>query len=152
MATKKKPYEGTAVSVDKSMAEIMALLRTRDTTGLIWQEEGMRSSLRFRWKTRQGDEVVARFTVGLGKAPGRLTGKQLTDWPNAERRRLFRVLFFYMKNMFEAVDGGIVSLEAALLAHLEDASGSTVAEVIVPQLGRLAATPLMRALTTGGAN
>ena len=59
------------------------------------------------------------------------------------------MLVYFIKNMFEAVDGGLLTLEQALLPYLEDASGATVGELMVPRLARLQAGPLSTLFALG---
>ena len=145
-----RPYADTAVSIDRSVAEVMAQLRTRNATGLQFTEEGNRSTLRFMWRSTSGAELCARFVVEVKpmKWRGRTTptSKQIAEMYAQEKRRLFRVLVYFIKNLFEAVDGGLLSIEQALLPHLEAAGGQTLGELLVPRLHQLRAGPLARAL------
>jgi len=151
--TEKKAYAGTLVSVDKSMGEVTSLLRRRSVTGLQWTEEGLRATLRFRWTSAAGVMLCARFGLEVTppRAPRgrRLTSKQIDDFLEKERRRLFRVLVHFLKNLFEAVDGGLLTLEQALLPYLEDGAGQTIGELLGPRLALLAARPLAMALGAG---
>lgn len=154
MAADKRAYTGTSVSVDKSMGEVMSLLHKRSVSGMQWTREGLRSTLRFRWKSSAGVELCARFTLDVRPPPAprgrQLSSKQLADVYAQEERRLFRVLVYFLKNLFEAVDGGLLTLEQALLPYLEDSTGQTVGELLAPRLALLAARPLALALGPGG--
>lgn len=147
MSKPTKAYEGTTVSAEKSMAETMALLRRRDCLGIQWTEECATTVLRFRWRAASGAEMCARFTMQARPTtrPGQ-TPKQRAEALDRERRRLFRVLVHFLKNLFEAVDGGLLTTEQAFLPFLEDASGRTIGELIVPHLAKLASSPLALAL------
>lgn len=154
MGKPRRAYSDTLVAPEKSMGEAMALLRKRDATGLAWTEEGPRATLRFRWRSTNGTELCARFSLEVKLPPVprggvRRTSKQIDEALEKEKRRLFRVLVHFIKNLLEAVDGGLLTLEQALLPHLEDATGRTVAELITPHLDRLAGNPLVRALGPG---
>lgn len=148
--TSRRAYSNTLVSAEKSMGDAIALLRKREATGLQWTEEGTRATLRFRWMSTSGAELCARFTLEWKMPPAprgvRRSSKQLGEALDREKRRLFRVLVHFVKNLLEAVDGGLLTLEQALLPHLEDATGRTVSELITPHLDRLANSPLVRAL------
>jgi hypothetical protein len=50
----------------------------------------------------------------------------------------------------ELCDGGLLTVEQALLPYLEDATGQTIGELLAPRLHQLAAAPLHRAI--GGGN
>lgn len=147
----KRAYSGTKVSVEKSMAEVTAMLRRRSCTALMWEEAGTRSTLRFRWKSAEGVDLCARFNVDV-KLPPKLkwaTGKAAADGLERERERMFRVLVHFLKNLFEAVDGGLLTAEEAFLPYLEDGAGVTVAQHIVPRLRLLSYGNTLRALTSG---
>jgi len=151
--TKTRAYADTQVSAAKSMGEVMDLLEKRKATGMQWTAEGPVSTLRFRWKTSDGVDLCARFRVEI-KPPTpprgvRLTSEQIGKHFEQEKRRMFRVLVYFIKNLFEAVDGGLLTLEQALLPYLEDASGATVGELMAPRLGRLQAGPLSSVLALG---
>lgn len=145
-----RAYEGTTVTAEKSMAETMAMLRKRNCSGVQWTEERTTTTLRFRWQAASGAELCARFNMNA-RLPTRTgqTEKQRAEAVDRERRRLFRVLLYFLKNLFEAVDGGLLTTEQALLPFLEDASGRTIGELIVPHIGRLASSPLTLALSAG---
>lgn len=140
--TRTKAYSTSAISADKSMGEVNELLRKRRATGFQWTEEGLVCKLRFHWTAADETQLCARFIVEVKPPPapqrGRRTSKQLDEAIQKERRRLFRVLVHYLKNLFEAVDGGLLSLEQALLPYLETGNGQTVAEVVMPRLRQLA--------------
>ena len=64
-------------------------------------------------------------------------------------KREHRVLMNLLKNVFEAVEEGIIPAEAILLPWIEDVEGNTVYDKLAPSLGALATMPLHKALTSG---
>jgi hypothetical protein len=96
-------------------------------------------TLRFMWRSYEGAELCARFVVDVPNHEG-------STFQDRERKRLFRVLVHFIKNLFEAVDGGLLTIEQALLPYLEDSTGKTIGEILAPRLALLAAKPLANAL------
>lgn len=147
MSNTPKAYSDTKVSVDKSRADIGALLRKRGASAIMWLDEPDHSVLRFRW-TRADLAFVARFdiipTEPDGKAIRSLVANsrkinRATDARDAllerDQKRLHRVLFWYLKSIFEAEDAGLLKAEEAILGWLEAPDGQRVADKIIPQLG-----------------
>jgi hypothetical protein len=161
-ARRRKAYEGTTVAVSRSREQIDDILRKWGVTGIQWEDdyENGLSQLRFRWKREDGTELVARFRVDLDsdetlrelaidQRNGQFSDKKY-DRVKAERgKREHRVLLNLLKNMFEAIEEGIMPAEALLLPWLEDATGKTVYDKIEPQLHQLASQPLVKALVAG---
>ena len=63
-------------------------------------------------------------------------------------KREHRVLLNLLKNMFEAIEAGIMPAEALLLPWIEDVNGETVYEKVEPKMSQLAQKPLHKALTS----
>ena len=51
-----------------------------------------------------------------------------------EERRVWRVLFYHLKSVFEASDSGVMEFRELMLPYIVMASGETIAERILPQL------------------
>lgn len=70
---------------------------------------------------------------------------------NLERResRQGALCFWYVKNLFDAVDYGIVELEQAFMPHLLSANNRTMYEELTPTLELLDAGSLPALLTEG---
>jgi len=165
MASPKKrarAYEGTTVAVSKSREQIDSILLKWGVTGIQWEDDYERghAQLRFRWKRTDETELVARFRVDLDsdeelreKAVDKRTNQfseKKYDRVKADRgKREHRVLLNLLKNMFEAIDQGIMPPEALLLPWIEDSTGKTVYDKIEPQLHQLASKPLHKALSSG---
>jgi hypothetical protein len=145
MSSKQKAYSTTLVPAEKSMSEVLSILRKRNASGLQWTEEGNKTTLRFMWRSSEGADLCARFIVDIPGHGG-------VTFQDRERRRMFRVLVYFIKNLFEAVDGGLLTTEQALLPYLEDSSGKTVGELLAPRLGLLASKPLANALGPAATN
>jgi hypothetical protein len=146
MSNPKKAYAETKVDTAKSRGQIEAILRDWGATGLEWQDDFATGSavLRFRWPVQDG-QLVARLMLTTRKV-GRLDGNGRTRSAEnmrraieAERRRVHRVAFHWLKTQREAIVAGLFGASDVMLPFLEDASGRTVAEAMRPHLSRLAA-------------
>lgn len=158
-----KAYENTTVAVSRSREQIDEILRNWGVTGIQWEDDYKNgfATLRFRWVRDAEDEaeLVARFRVDLDseddlrelavdKRSNKFSDKKY-DRIKAERgKREHRVMLNLLKNMFEAIDEGIMPAEALLLPWIEDSEGKTVYDKIAPRLHQLATTPLHKALAS----
>jgi hypothetical protein len=71
------------------------------------------------------------------------------DWRIKEERRIWRVIYYHLKSVFEAADSGVMEFRALMLPYLVTKNGQTIAEHIVPQLAAVVAGSSIRMLGTG---
>jgi len=151
----KRYAQDTSVPVGRSRGEIDALLRRWGAKGVQWTDdfdEG-KVALRFAW-THEGSQYMARFNINLpsedelrkqaidGRSTnygqgGRVSEAKLEKLRRARGQAEHRLLLFWLKAAFNAVEAGIISAEALFLPFLEGRDGKTVAEVAVPKLSEL---------------
>jgi len=156
-----RAYENTTIAVSKSREQIDSILRKWGVNGISWQDEFDlgRAQLRFKWERDDGTELVARFRVDLptdeelretaiDKRNGQFSEKKLERAKADLGKREHRVLLNLLKNMFEAIEAGIMPAEALLLPWIEDVNGETVYEKVEPKMSQLAQKPLHKALTS----
>lgn len=149
--------EGTAVSPEKSQAEIQQLLKRYGASGFAFGWEAGRALVGF---TVQGRAV--RFLLDLPTDPGgfaRTARGQHRTQPqriaalDAEVRRLWRSLALAIKAKLEVVSSGIATFEEEFLAHLVLPDGTTVGDRVVQELdeayARGIAPPSLLALPPG---
>jgi hypothetical protein len=67
-----------------------------------------------------------------------------------EERRVWRVLFWHLKAMFEAADSGVIAVEDIIMPYIVTPDGHTVAEHIAPKLAEMRNLTGDRLLTAGG--
>jgi hypothetical protein len=77
------------------------------------------------------------------------TEKQRKDFLDAEARRIWRVLFYHLKSVFEAADSGVMEFRELMLPYIVTKSGKTVGECIVPQLAQAINLNPARLLSSG---
>lgn len=110
--TQPLPYAGTVVAVEKSQQEISKLLQKHGMEGVMYGDN---------FKT---NEVLVRFArVINGTAQSiRLQMKiqpSLSKKPDQGKKATYRMLFYWLKGQFDAIDCGLMSFEQAFLGHIE---------------------------------
>ncbi len=155
----RRAYADTTVAISKSRDGIDQILRRWGVAGIQWEDHfdtGL-VNLRFRWKREDGSELVARFRIevdseeslrerSIDQRNGQFSQKKYDRERLIRGKREHRILLNLLKNMFEAIEEGIIPAEALLLPWLEDADGQTVYDKLSPSLGKLATMPLHKAL------
>ena len=158
---RKKAYEGTSVTISRSREQIDTLLRNWGVSGIQWEDDFKSGTvnLRFRWEN-DGTNYVARFRLALdddekleelsvdGRS-GKPSEKMLERLKVERGKREHRVLAAFLKNVFEAVEQGIIEAEAVFLPWIEDSEGMTVYERLGPVMKQLKSTSLPKALKAG---
>jgi len=159
MAKSKRAYQDTTVAVSKSREQIDKILLKWGVVGIQWEDqfdEGT-AQLRFRWRRADDSELVARFRIEVDSeedlaSKAKDERNQIFSKKKYERLKLnrgkreHRILLNLLKNMFEAIEEGIIPAEALLLPWIEDVDGQTVYDKVAPNLDQLASTPLHKAL------
>ncbi len=161
---KVRAYANTTVAISKSREEIDDIIRKWGVVGIQWEDDfdiGY-ASLRFRWKrdNEEQSELVARFRLdmeseetlselAIDKRTGLFSDKKYDRLKADRGKREHRILLNLLKNMFEAIEEGIMPAEALLLPWIEDSTGKTVYEKLEPNLNQLSSIPLHKVLTAG---
>lgn len=161
----RKAYQDTSVSVSKSREEIDKILMKWGVVGIQWEDsfEAGVVQLRFKWKREDQSVLTARFRIHIAseddlhkiavdKRSGQFSDKKYTREKQSRGKREHRVLLNLLKNVFEAIDAGIMKPEAILLPWIEDSDGKTVYDKLAPNLSMLASKPLHMALTASEGN
>mgnify|MGYP000482299522 CR=1 FL=1 len=167
----RKPYGDTAVPAERSMGAILTMLRARGissrwsemvcdpATGdkvilqMLWSQDGAAIRARIETRIRPPDPPARKGPARLRQAKPR-TAKQEATALDGERKRVLRVLHWWLKSQFEAVDAGLLTTVEVMLPFLEVGAveGSpTVADLLKQHAGVLGRGPgsLVRALGGG---
>jgi len=126
MAKALRSYAQTSVSPGQSREGIEQLLRRVGVEVWRWTTgpavEGIEFALPRPGKADVGYRLVIRFEN------------------QAERGRMLRVLYWYLKSKIEAIEEGLVSMEQEFLSHMLMPGGDTVYEAVAAEgLERLVA-------------
>lgn len=141
--------EDTAVPVSRSRGEVDALLEAWGAIGVQWTTESDSVCLRFLWRH---EETKANYMVrircalpaksdleehALDGRTGKVSQSKLLDLIQRRGRREHRLLLLWIRAMLNAIDSGMVTAAEVFLPFIEDKSGRTVADVIVPKLAKV---------------
>jgi hypothetical protein len=126
--------EDTSVPVERSRAEIEALLRRNGAEGFAFSWSHKEDMIGFQWR---GHKI--KFTlpaINDDKVRSIARREQLN-------RSRWRALLLVIKAKLEAVHAGIAIFEEEFLAYVVTQDGTTVGEHLVPQLrgGQLSLPP-----------
>ena len=162
MATRRprRAYEKTNVPIARTREQIDEILKRWGVGGIQWQDDfdKGRVTLRFRWKNEDdGIRYVARYHMdfdddvklrekAVDGRTGKYSEKKFERVQKERGKQEHRVLLNFLKNVFEAVDSGIIDAAQIFLPWLEDVEGVTVYERIGPVMKRLGASSLQNAL------
>lgn len=151
--------EGTAVPVEKTVAEIVGMIRRNEGAQIAQLDEDQRYVIAFTMAARQ-----VRFTVGFDSieherfrwrksgANGRIfrTGPQIREAWEGHRRQRMRALMLVIKAKLESVTSGVETFEQAFLANVVTSNGRTVHERISDDLAIEYQQGCVRPLMIGG--
>jgi hypothetical protein len=84
--------------------------------------------------------VVRKRRVRGGNIISRETSQGFRDdFRRSEERRIWRVLYYHLKSIFETADSGVKELRELMLAYIVLPNNKTMAEHLIPQLGKIMA-------------
>jgi len=133
-------YEKTAVNVAKSQDQIRKLVLTNNGTGVAFvsqpPQEGFEAMVPIDGKT-YNVRISATVKASNSKATGRYyrgVWRPAVDKADAEARRIWRVLFYHMKSVYEATNSGVMEFRELMLPYIVTKDNRTVAEHILPKL------------------
>jgi len=128
---KRRPYDETDVPVVTSQSAIRALIMKNGGTGLALVSHANREGIE-AYIDLAGQAYRVRIVMEVvNPRPGyRFEEKQ----KSAEERRVWRVLFFHLKDIFTCAEGGVIDLRTLLMPHIVTNDGRTIADHILPKL------------------
>src|SRR5882724_11522324 len=116
-------YENTSVPVNQSQAKIKDLIMRNKGTGVAFvcepPMEGFQAAMPIDGKT-----YTIRIQAYLKKERD----------PEQEARRIWRVLYYHLKDIFEASNSGVMEFRELILPYIVTNDGQTVAQHILPKL------------------
>ncbi|RLI09925.1 hypothetical protein DRO42_02885 [Candidatus Bathyarchaeota archaeon] len=140
------PYRDTKVSVERTKAQIMELLRSYGVEGIQWTEYRGEEDLKFIVQAEV--KGVKRELMIQVKPPQmftrrRVKGRGLVTVPH--RKQAYRLLYYWLKSKLEAVMWGLSSIEQEFLSQVTVAlpdGSTTVGDIMRDYIARDALTAL----------
>lgn len=132
-------YEDTEVPVSKSQDGIRKLVFGHKGTGVIFISR----------PPREGFEALVTMAEIAYHIRVMATAKDAKN-REQEERRVWRVLFWHLKAMFEAADSGVIAVEDIIMPYIVTPDGRTIAEHIAPKLAEMREATHDKLLLAGG--
>lgn len=139
-------YEGTDVAVSRSQEQIRKLLMTNGALGVAFvsqiepYSEGFSAQVPIDGKTYQ-IRVVALVKV-----------KSRPEQQEQELRRVWRVLYYHLKSVYEAANSGVMEFRELMLPYVVVKDGRTIAQHLLPNLDKAIESRPERLLGSGDGN
>lgn len=155
-----KYAEQTAVSSERSRAEIETILGRYGATSFAYMWQGTTALILFEYKEKRirfmlklpsRDDKAIRLTPERGTVRSREA--QEKAYEQAVRQK-WRALALVIKAKLEAVESGISVFEEEFMANIVLPNGQTTAEYMIPQINeayRFGKMPPMLPMLNGGA-
>lgn len=116
-------YEETVVPVSRSQEKIKTLVLKNKGTGIAFicepPMEGFQAAMPIEGKT---------YTIRI-----QAFARDSRD-PDQESRRIWRVLYHHLKDIFEASNSGVMEFRELILPYIVTQDGQTIAQHILPKL------------------
>lgn len=119
-------YEGTEVAVTKSQDGIRKMVYAHKGTGISFMSH----------PPREGFEALVTMENQSYHIRVMATCKKVSN-REQEERRVWRVLYWHLKAMFEAADSGVIAVEDIIMPYIVTPDGRTIGEHIAPKLAEL---------------
>jgi hypothetical protein len=153
-------YDSTEVPVTRSQEGIRKLIMSRQGAKIAFisdppregfqaevQIDGLPYQVRIMGECRPAPATKERHNYRRGVVGEKETTDKFREtWRQKEERRIWRVLYYHLKSVFEAADSGVMEFRELMLPYLITKSGQTVAEHLVPQLAAVIGGNAMRLL------
>lgn len=123
----------------QSQAEIRKIVYAHKGTGISFMSRPPREG--FEALVTMGDQAYhIRVMATMKKGNNR----------ESEERRVWRVLYWHLKAMFEAADSGVIAIEDIIMPYIVTPDGRTIAEHVAPKLAEMREFTHDKLLTAGG--
>lgn len=148
-------YESTEVAVSKSQESIRKLIYSHKGTGLMLlsqpPREGFEAMVTMESKAYHIRVMANCRTISKTKKNGwgMKTASVYQKDVEQETRRVWRVLYWHLKAMFEAADAGVIDIRDIIMPYVVLRDGMTLADHIKPKMEELMTTDPERLLTAG---
>ena len=128
-------YEDTKVAVSKSQDGIRKLINSHNGTGLILLSEPPREG--FEAKIKLDTAYRIRIMAICRKIGAQRTDNALRNAQEQEVRRVWRVLYWHLKALFEAADSGVIDVRDVILPYIVLHDNQTLSDHVKPRMSEL---------------
>ena len=134
-------YETTEVAVSKSQDGIRKLIYAHKGTGVILVSQPPREGfeamvtiekLPYHIRIMASCKDVTRDRQGWKRSDSAYSSAR-----EQEERRVWRVLYWHLKAMFEAADSGVIDIRDVIMPYVVTRDGRTLSEHIRPRMEEL---------------
>lgn len=149
-------YDATRVSIADSQSAIRKIVYGHKGTGIIFMSrpprEGFEALVTLAGQAYHIRVMATCKDVNTHKGPGyrRRSPDTIATELEQENRRVWRVLYWHLKAMFEAADSGVIAVEDIIMPYIVTPDGRTIAEHVAPRLAEMREITHERLLTAGG--
>lgn len=141
-------YEDTLVPVARSQQAIRELIYGHSGTGISFVSQ----------RPREGFEAMVTITdlpyhiriMATCRERDRRGRKFADKDVGREERRVWRVLYWHLKAMFEAADSGVIDIRDVIMPYVVTRDGRTLSEHIIPKMEKLMTMDTDRLLPAAG--
>jgi hypothetical protein len=134
-------YDRTEVAVSKSQDGIRQLIKLHHGTGIMFishpPREGFEVMIALKDVQYHLRIMATSRDISKDKFGARRSQSALIYAADQEDRRVWRVLYWHLKAIFEAADSGVIDIRDVILPYVVMPDGHTVSEHIVPQMEKL---------------
>jgi hypothetical protein len=140
-------YDNTEVPVSRSQEGIRKLIMQRrggkvafisdppsEGFTAVVEIDGLPYQIRLMGVCREAPQEKARMYKGRKIATKDTTDRFRQQFTEGEERRIWRVLYYHLKSVFEAADSGVMEFKELILPYIITKSGRTIAEQLLPHL------------------
>lgn len=129
-------YESTEVSVSKSQDGIRKLIMSRKGSRVAFITDPPREGFEALVVIDDMPYQIRIFGVCRHHPVNKRTQKQISDFQTQEARRIWRVLYYHLKSVFESANSGVMEFRELMLPYIVTHNGQTIAECIIPKLSQ----------------
>jgi hypothetical protein len=134
-------YDRTDVPLVKSQDAIRRLIYSHRGTGvmLISQppREGFEAMVTISDQSYHIRVMATCKDITRDKYGVKRTGNSLSTARDQEERRVWRVLYWHLKALFEAADSGVIDIRNVIMPYVVLADGRTLSDHVVPRMAEL---------------
>ena len=132
------PYANTGILVERSQEGIRKLLTAHGATATRFTYLATGALVEFVIAQKDAPSTPYRIQVDTKRIKARVLGGPVVTQADRRQRQIWRVLYWWLKAKFEAVDFGLVEREEELLPWMlvqgRDGQETTVAQFILPAM------------------